>query len=71
MILDAGINPEPFTVSVKAGPPAKAEVGLMEETDGTAARMGKLTELDVPGVETLIWETPSVATNSTGTAAVN
>jgi hypothetical protein len=69
--IEAGINPEPFTVRVKAGPPATAEVGLMEEIDGVAARMGKLTELDEPGFETLIWETPSVASNSTGTVAVN
>ena len=71
MTLEAGINPEPFTVSVKAGPPATAEVGLMEDTDGVAASMGKLTELDEPGFETLIWETPSAASNSTGTVAVN
>ena len=40
------MNPSPFTVRVKAGPPATAEVGLMEEMVGVAAMMGKLTELD-------------------------
>ena len=32
----------------------------MEDMDGVAAMMGKLTALDVPGVETLIAATPSV-----------
>ena len=61
MTLEAGINPVPFTVRVKAGPPATAEVGLMEEMVGVAAMTGKLTALDAPGVETLMGATPSVA----------
>jgi hypothetical protein len=43
----------------------------MEEIDGAAAMMGKLTELDVPGVETLIWAMPSAVISPAGTTAVN
>ena len=61
MTLDAEMYPLPFTVRVKAGPPATAEVGLMEEMVGVAATSGKLTALDAPGVETLMAATPSVS----------
>ena len=69
------MNPSPFTVMVKAGPPAMAEVGLMPllAMVGETATTGKLTAFDraTPGVDTVIGATPSVATRFTGMMAVN
>src|SRR5260370_32791285 len=75
MTWEARMNPSPFTVMVKAGAPAMAELGLMPllAMVGETATMGKLTEFDMatPGVDTVIGATPSVATKFTGTVAVN
>src|ERR1039457_4930005 len=67
------MNPSPFTVMVKPGPPATAEVGLMEEMVGDTATIGKLKEFDWvnPGVDTVMEATPSTATKLAGTVAVN
>ena len=55
------MNPSPFTVMVKAGPPAMAEVGLMPllAMVGEATTTGKLTTFDraTPGVDTVIGAT--------------
>ena len=61
MTWEARMNPSPFTVMVKAGPPATAEVGLMPllAMVGETTTMGKLTALDMatPGVDTVIGAT--------------
>ena len=68
------MKPSPFTVRVKAGPPAMAEVGLDGgEMTGETVMTGKLTgfEWATPGVDTVMGATPSVATRFTGMVAVN
>ena len=67
------MKPSPLTVRVKAGPPAMADVGLMDEMTGETVLTVKLTgfELATPGVDTVIGATPSVATRLTGMVAVN
>src|ERR1035438_14939 len=77
MTWEARINPSPFTVRVKAGPPAMAEVGLMPlplvEMPGETAMTGKATALEsaMPGVDTVMGAEPSMATRETGMVAVN
>src|ERR1035438_7077267 len=68
------MNPSPFTVREKAGPPTIAELGLMLETVGETALTAKATELEsaIPGVDTVMGTTAfAVATRETGMAAVN
>jgi hypothetical protein len=66
----------PLTVSVKAAPPAVAEVGLMLVIAGTefAAVIVKVTELEIPppgdGLKTVTAALPALAISLAGIAAV-
>jgi hypothetical protein len=62
----------PFTVSVKAGPPAAVQVGLSELIVG-AALIVNVCAFDVPphGVTTVIEAVPAVAIREAGTVAVS
>jgi hypothetical protein len=66
-------NPVPFTVSVKAGPPAVAEVGFRLVITGAAALILKVTAADElpPGFVTTMFAVPAAAMRLAGTAAVN
>jgi hypothetical protein len=66
-------NPEPFTVSVKPGPPAVAELGLRFEIEGVGALTVKVSALVVapPGFWTVMLAEPGEAIRLEGTDAVN
>ena len=59
------MNPEPFTVSVKAAPPAVALVGKMEVTAGFGLLIVKVSEFDAPppgpGFVTMTGTVPALA----------
>ena len=65
----------PFTVKVNCGPPAAAQVGLIEVVVGTGLLMVNVTGFDVPppgeGVLTVTWTVPAVVTFAAGTIAVS
>ena len=64
-----GLNPLPFTVRVKPGPPTVALAGLSELIAGPV--MGKLTMFEVtPPKTTFIDAVPIDAISVAGTAAV-
>jgi len=62
----------PFTVNVNCGPPAVAQVGLVEVIVGDAVIVN-VTAFDVPpqGVITVIEAVPAVAISEAGTVAVS
>src|SRR3989338_8611133 len=66
---------EPFTVSVKAAPPALALVGESELTAGTGLLMVKVRELEVPppgaGLNTVTKAVSAVAMSAAGMSAGN
>jgi hypothetical protein len=66
---------EPLAVSVKAGPPAVAELGEIVASDGAEAVTVSVSAVDVPppgaGVETVIDSVPAAAMSDAGIAAVN
>ncbi len=66
-------NPVPFTVSVKAGPPAVAEVGLRLVITGAAALIVNVVGADElpPGFVTTTLALPTAAIRLAGTEAVN
>lgn len=66
-------NPVPFTVRVKAVPPAEAEVGLRLVIAGTGGLIWKLTGLDTPppGLATVTFTLAATAIRLAGTAAVS
>jgi hypothetical protein len=66
-------NPVPLTVSVKAGPPAVAEVGLRLVITGAAALIVKVAAADElpPGFFTTTLALPADAIRLAGAAAVN
>jgi len=68
-------NPLPFTVKVKAAPPAVALDGAREPMEGPALLTlnAELPEVPPPGagVDTVTWAVPGVATSVAGMAALN
>jgi hypothetical protein len=64
-------KPLPFTVSVNAGPPVTAEIGLSEEIAGPAAIANGTGELVTPVELTAILTVPGVAIRAAGTKAVS
>jgi hypothetical protein len=66
-------NPVPFTVRVKAAPPAVAEVGLRLVIAGVAALIVKVAAADelAPGFVTTTLAVPAAAIRLAGTAAVS
>jgi hypothetical protein len=66
-------KPVPLTVSVKAGPPAVAEVGLRLVITGAAGLIVKVAAADEapPGFITTTLATPAAEIRFAGTAAVN
>ena len=69
------INPVPFTVNVKAAPPAVAELGLKLVMAGVGLLIVKVCALEVPppgaGVTTVTEAVPAVAMSVAGMAAVS
>ena len=67
-------KPEPFTVSVKAAPPAVALLGEIELIAGTGFWMVNLAEFDVappvPGFLTVTFTVPAVVRSVAGICAV-
>ena len=65
----------PFTVKVNCGPPAVAQVGLIEVVVGTGLLIVNVTAVDVreggPGFVTVTGTVPAVATFAAGTIAVS
>ena len=43
---EPGTNPDPFTVSVNAGPPTSAEVGLIVLIRGSGLALGVIVNVD-------------------------
>jgi hypothetical protein len=70
--VDPARNPEPFTVSVSAGPPAVTELGLKLLSVGRGAPMLKVTELEVapPRLTTLTSAAPGAAIRLAGTTPI-
>lgn len=66
-------NPDPFTVSVNAGPPAVAELGLKLERDGDGAFTLNVSAFEVrpPGFCTVMLALVCEAISAAGTEAVN
>ena len=65
------INPEPFTVSAKEGPPVVAELGLIDVITGPEVTV-KVTPADVtPFSATVTVAVPGVATKLAATCAAN
>jgi hypothetical protein len=61
----------PFTVSVKAGPPAVAEFGLNEAIAGGALIKNGVAEDVMPSDKTVMAALPGLATRAAGTGAVS
>ena len=61
----------PFTVSVKAGPPAVAEFGLKEAIAGGALIKNGVAEDVMPSDKTVMVALPGLATRAAGTGAVS
>jgi hypothetical protein len=72
---DDAIKFDPFTVKVKAAPPAVAEVGLMLVVVGAGLLIAKICALDVPppgaGLTTVTEAVPAVAMSAAVMAAVS
>jgi hypothetical protein len=70
---DALTNPVPFTVRVKGGPPAVAELGERLVSEGVGALMVKVSALEVspPGLRTVTLALPGEAIRLAATEAVN
>jgi hypothetical protein len=49
-----GVNPKPFTVIIKGGPPTITEEGLIPVIVGTTKIGAELGETDPPGFTTVI-----------------
>jgi len=66
-------SPVPFTVSVKAFPPAAAVEGLRVATAGTGWLIGKLTTFDgpAPGLTAVTFALPAVVILPAGTEAMS
>ncbi len=66
LTIDVPVKPVPFTVNEKPGPPVTTVVGLMLVIVGITAVIVKVTELEttggVPGLTTVTWAVPAVAT---------
>ena len=70
---EAGMNPLPFTVRVKAGPPTGTFTGVIEVTMGEGVTIERRTvyESGTPFVATEMAATPSLAITSADMVAVN
>lgn len=66
-------NPDPLTVSVKAGPPAVAEVGETPDRDGVGALITNVSAPDVvpPGFCTVTLALPCEAMRLADTEALS
>jgi hypothetical protein len=73
-IVDDALKFVPVTVSVKDGPPAVVEVGLIEEVVGTGFLMVNVCAFDVPppgvGFTTVMDAVPPTVISAAGTTAV-
>ena len=69
---DVLTKPEPFTVSVKAAPPAAALVGAIDDAVGAGLLIVKVwaLELPPPGFDTVTFAVPPVPISAAGMVAM-